>query len=214
MAYHIFEKVDEIVDADNLPQRTVVDVLRAFDGAVSLFSPALLLTHGGFDRDPVLEFAMRFPADQKDSAPFSVDLKADTPEVFFTKLGLSKLPGTKQLVNWDKRIYGIAASRAEECFSFLNGIAFSDLSRGFFASSFSYNLSIADPTCPAGTGRLDVKIFAVVSNLFVSILDNTAGDPPVARTIPLDSSAAALQLMQEKNILTNFTGVNPWAAGD
>lgn len=214
MAYRIFEKVDAVTNADNVCQRSVADVLSGFDGSVSLFTPALLMTHGGFDRDPVLEFASRFPADMADAVPFSIDLRADTDEFFFKKLGRLALPETKQIVNWDKRLYGIVASRAEDCFSFLNGIAFSDLSRGFFASSFSYDISIADPTSATGTGRLDVKIFAVVSNMFVSILDNTAGDPPVARTVPLDSSDSALKLMQRRNILTNFTGFNPWAAGE
>ena len=214
MAYRIFQKVDDVTHADSVAPRAVADVLRNFTGDVSLFTPALLVTYGGFDRDPVMEFAARFPAETQAAAPFCIDLKPTTDELFFQKLGVSKLPGTNELVNWDKRLYGITSARAEECFSFLNGIAFSDLSRGFFASSFSYPLSIADPTCALGKSRLDVKIFAVVSNMFVSILDATAGDPPVARTIPLDSSTAALKVMQERNLLTNFTGVNPWAAGE
>lgn len=214
MAYKIFQKVDDVTNADSVAPRAVADVLRNFNGDVLLFTPALLVTHGGFDRDPVMEFAARFPAETQDEAPFCIDLKASTHELFFQKLGSGKLPGTNETVNWDKRLYGITAARAEECFSFLNGIAFSDLSRGFFASSFSYELSIADPTCALGANRLDVKIFAVVSNMFVSILDATAGDPPTARTVPLDSSAAALKVMQDRNILTNFTGFNPWAAGE
>ena len=214
MAYRIFQKMDEVKDADSVARRSVADVLSGFDASISLFTPALLMTHGGFDRDPVFEFAARFPAASKDLAPFSIDLRADTSELFFKELGVSLLPGAKTQVNWNKRLYGIATEREEECFSFLNGIAFSDLSRGFFAGTFSYSLSIADPTSLTGDGRLDVKVFAVVSNMFVSVLDNTAGDPPIARTVPLSSSTAALKVMQDRNILTTFTGLNPWAAGD
>lgn len=153
-----------------VPRLCVSDALRGMKNEVRLFTPALLITHGGFDRDPVREFDARFPADTADLRPFVIDLQREH-EFFFRGLGVVRLDCHKKPINWDKRIYAIAASRAEECFEFLGGIAFSAPDRGYYANALSYDLKIKDPTSQI-VSSLDVKIFGVLASNFVAYIRN------------------------------------------
>lgn len=203
-----FRELDAVTNADNIVTRSCADVLRSFDRKIALFTPALLLTHGGFDRDPVTEFDARFPVESEDSRPFCIDLKADTDEFFFSGLGFRPQPGYPRPVNWDKRIYGIDATRQEECFAFLSGIAFSDPKTGFFASVFAYDMTIPDPTSWFNEA-LAVKVFGVISNKFITMLEKRLKGPPGVRQIPVPSSAAALGFLQQNGILSPFTENDP-----
>lgn len=203
-----FRELDAITNADRIATRSCADVLRGFDKKMSLFTPALLLTHGGFDRDPVTEFDARFPAESDDSRPFCIDLKADTGEFFFSGLGVHTLPGYPIPVNWDKRIYGIDKEREEECFAFLSGIAFSDPKTGFFASVFAYDLTIPDPTSWFNE-ILAVKVFGVISNKFITMLEKRLHGPAGVRQIPVPSATAALGFLQQNGILSPFTENDP-----
>lgn len=203
-----FRELDAITNADKIVTRSCADVLRSFEKKISLFTPALLLTHGGFDRDPITEFDARFPAESEDSRPFCIDLKADTNEFFFSGLGVHSLPGYPLPVNWDKRIYGIDKEREEECFAFLSGIAFSDPKTGFFASVFAYDLTTPDPTSWFNE-ILSVKIFGVISNKFITMLEKRLKGPPGVRQIPVPSSTAALGFLQQNGILSPFTETDP-----
>jgi hypothetical protein len=182
--------------------------LRGLNKQISLFTPALLLTSGRFDRDPVMEFDARFPAETVDLRPFCIDLKPDTGEVFFSGLGLHALPGRSRAVNWDKRLYGIAQQREEECFAFLSGIAFSDSKTGYFASTFSYDISIPDPTSKFNE-ILQVKVFGVISNQFIAMLEKKLVGPPVVRHVPVPNEKAALNFLQQNGVLSSFTGDDP-----
>lgn len=203
-----FRELDAVTNADKIATRSCADILRSFEKKIALFTPALLLTHGGFDRDPVTEFDARFPAESADSRPFCIDLKQDTNEFFFSGLGVHALPGYPLPVNWDKRIYGIDKAREEECFAFLSGIAFSEPKTGFFASVFAYDLTIPDPTSWFNE-MLAVKVFGVISNKFITMLEQRIKGPAGVRQIPVPSATAALGFLQQNGILSPFTENDP-----
>jgi|LakMenEpi03Aug12_release.lakeMendotaPanAssembly.Ray.scaffolds.fasta_scaffold183724_1 hypothetical protein len=201
-------ELDAITNADRIVTRSCADVLRGFSKKVALFTPALLLTHGGFDRDPVTEFDARFPVEDADSRPFCIDLKPDTNEFFFSGLGVRRLPGYPLPVNWDKRVYGVDKEREEECFAFLSGIAFSDPKTGFFASVFAYDITIPDPTSWFNE-TLVVKVLGVISNKFITMLEKRLTGPAGVRQIPVPSATAALGFLQQNGILSPFTENDP-----
>lgn len=165
-----FTEVEAVPGDFEVPRLCVSDALRGMKSEVRLFTPALLITHGGFDRDPVREFDARFPAETADARPFVIDLQRDH-EFFFRGLGVVGLDCHKKPINWDKRLYAIIESRAEECFEFLGGIAFSAPHRGYYANALSYDLTIKDPTSKTTAG-LTVKIFGVLANTFVAYMQN------------------------------------------
>jgi len=203
-----FTKVEVITDADEIATRSCAETLRGLNKQIALFTPALMITSGGFDRDPVLEFDARFPAESADLRPFCIDLKADTNEIFFSGLGLHRLPEKQRPVNWDKRIYGIAQQREEECFAFLSGIAFSDSKRNYFASTFAYDITIPDPTSRFNE-ILPVKVFGVISNQFIALLEKKLSGPPAVRHVPVPNERAALNFLQQNGILSSFDGNDP-----
>lgn len=203
-----FTRVDEITNADEISARSCSESLRVLNKQISLFTPALMMTSGKFDRDPVVEFDARFPAESVDLRPFCIDLKQDTNELFFSGLGTHVLPGRAKPVNWDKRLYGIAQSREEECFAFLSGIAFSNSKTGYFASTFAYDLAIPDPTSRFNE-ILQVKVFGVISNQFIAMLEKRTIGPPVVRHVPVPDEKAALNFLQQNGILSPFDGNDP-----
>lgn len=174
-----FTEVDPVSSDIVIPRLCVSDALRGMKNEVRLFTPALLVTHGRFDRDPVQEFDARFPADSPDKRPFVIDLTRER-EQFFTGLGVHAINNNSRPVNWDKRLYAIAADRAEECFNFIGGIAFSAPAENYYASVLSYDLQIKDPTAKI-TMPLDVKIFGVFANTFVVYIADTFVAPAVVR---------------------------------
>lgn len=208
----ICDKVDAVTNADSIASRSCSEVLHGLTKQISLFTPALLVTVGRFDRDPLVEFDARFPAESADLRPFGIDLKPHTNEMFFSGLGVHTIPGYKA-VNWDKRLYGIAQQREEECFAFLSGIAFSDIKQNYFASTFSYNLSIPDPTSKFNE-ILQVKVFGVISNQFIAMLDARVSGPPTLRQVPVPNETAALNFLQQNGVLSSFDGTNPLIARD
>ncbi|NDC55228.1 MAG: hypothetical protein EBZ69_00070 [Alphaproteobacteria bacterium] len=202
-----FKQIDDIRDAEPILRRSLSDVLNAREKPLALFTPALLITHGGFDRDPAFEFNARFPAESPDLKPFYTELQREE-EFFFRGLGRVALPGFAKPVAWDKRLYCIDASRAEECFSFIGGIAFSNPKTGMFASVFSYDTSIPDPTS-FSRQWLQVKIFGVVSNSFVVFLEERGMKPPQARRIDMSSASASVSFLRQKGLLSSFTEDDP-----
>jgi hypothetical protein len=178
-----FTEVAVVTSDFEVPRLCVSDALRGMKNEVRLFTPALLITHGGFDRDPVREFDARFPAEKAEARPFVIDLQRDH-EFFFRGLGVSGLDCHKRPINWDKRLYAISAERAEECFEFIGGIAFSDPHRGYYANALSYDLKIKDPTAKI-VSSLDIKIFGVLANTFVAYMQNDFVAPRAIR-VPIN----------------------------
>lgn len=197
-----FEEMLPITGADEIPRLSCSEALRNTGRKLKLFTPALLITHGGFDRDPVIEFDVRVPNEDKDQRPFAVDLTRGD-EKFFFGLGVTQLPGSRQPVNWDKRLYAIDERRAELCFAFIGGIAFSDPKVGLFANVMSYDLNIEDPTSRIGE-RLDVKIFGVMANKFTAFLQDNPFGAPIARSVGVTGNALPINLPR-----TNFFGQRP-----
>jgi hypothetical protein len=202
-----FTQVEHISAADDIARRSCADVLGERERPLVFFTPALLVTHGGFDRDPVIEFDSRFPAPSSDQRPFCVDLQREH-EVFFSGLGLAHLPGRTKPVNWDKRLYCIDAERAEDCFAFIGGIAFSDPKTGFFASVFSYDMVIQDPTSTRFQ-TLSVKVFGIAASDFVAFLETRLVGPPKARRIKMPNASASIGFLRQRNIVTNLTDEDP-----
>lgn len=196
-----FREVDAVTNADVIRQLSCAEALRQRGRPLRLFTPALLVTHGGFDRDPVQEFDARYdlPADKR---PFCVQLRRDN-ERFFEGLGTKPAQDARFPVAWDQRLYAIDDEFAEDCFGFLGGIAWSDPRTGMFASTMSYDLDIQDPTSRAGD-RLTVKVFGVLANKFVAYLHERPGQSPIARRVPFDGNALPAALPR-----TNLIGFAP-----
>lgn len=195
-----FTEVESLSNDVEVPRLCVSDALRGMQHEVRLFTPALLVTHGGFDRDPVREFDARFPAERADERPFVIDLQRDD-EFFFRGLGVVGLSCHKRPPNWDKRLYAIVSSRADECFEFLNGIAFSDPKRGYYASVMSYDLKIKDPTTKIQT-VLDVKIFGVLANSFIAYIADSF-DTPRAVKVPVGAGFNISNFVPTDGLLVN-----------
>ena len=202
-----FSEIAAITSADAVQTLSIFDALQRREKPVALFTPALLFTHSEFDKDPVIEFDARFPAETADMRPFCVELfKAH--EFFFRGIGIKPLPGTTRPVNWDKRLYCIDQSRAEECFSFLGGIAFSNPKTGVFAQTFSQEVTIADPTSPGLISVLSVTVFGVMTNAYTVFMAEDTRTPTVRKI------KTALNSALPKNILlagirSGFTGEDP-----
>jgi hypothetical protein len=202
-----FRQIDAVTAADDITRLSCADVLNQREQPVALFTPALLVTHGGFDRDPVIEFDALFPADAKEDRPFYTELQRDH-EFFFAGLGSKPFIAGRRPINWDKRLYCISKSRAEECFGFIAGIAFSDPKKGFFASVFSYDIRIPDPTSFRNQ-FLEVTVFGVLANTFVATLEPQLNKPAIARKIHMATPNAGIEFLAAKKIVTVFDGTDP-----
>lgn len=202
-----FTNVENVVGADAIPTLSCADALRQNENPVTLFTAALLFTRGGFDRDPIVEFDARFPADAEDLRPFCVNLSKDH-ERFFSGFGVMPAPGKKRPVNWDQRLYCIDQRRKEECFEFLGGIAYSNPAAGIFANTFSQDLAISDPTSKTGQ-VLDVTVFGVMSNLFVVYLEPQLTGPPVVRKVSMSQPHLIPRAIYNAGIMGGFTGEDP-----
>jgi hypothetical protein len=200
-------EIDPVTHAEDIAAVSFADILNQRAQPVALFTPALLITHGGFDRDPVVEFNALCPAASADLKPFVVDLKKDH-ERFFVGLGGTALPGKKTVVDFDKRLYAIAASRAEECFEFLGGIAFSDPRTQFFAQTCSYTIDVPDPTSKRQQ-FLSVRVFGVVASNFVALLQPRLTQPPIAIKTSLTTTAEKSAFLRRAGIVGVFDGIDP-----
>ena len=202
-----FREIEAVTGADAVQTLSISDALQRRDAPVALFTPALLFTHSDFDKDPVVEFDARFPADSADLRPFCVAL-SKSDEFFFRGMGTRPAPGKSRPVNWDKMLYGIDQTRAEECFSFLGGIAFSNPKTGVFAQTFSQEVSVVDPTARGLARTLSVTVFGVMANAYTVFMSDKSV-PPVVQKIRL-----SLQHQIPKDILiagirSGFTGEDP-----
>jgi hypothetical protein len=207
-----FTNVESIVGAENVPTLSIADALQQRESPVSLFTAALLFTRGGFDRDPVIEFDARFPAEQPDLRPFCIDVRKDH-EFFFRGMGMMPAPGKSKPVCWDKRLYGIDATRAEECFSFLGGIAYSNPKVGLFAQSFNQPVFVRDPTSITPS-FLSVTVFGVMSNRFVAFMAEHPGGTPVVRCVAATDQHLLPPSIQLAGLSSGFTGEDPLTMRD
>jgi hypothetical protein len=207
-----FREVDVISGADAIPVISFTDAISQRDNPVVLFTPALLFTHGGFDRDPVIEFDARFPAESSNLRPFCIDLTRDR-EFFFKGFGNLPAPSRQKIINWDKRVYGIAAERKEECFEFLGGIAFSNPKTGVFANTFSHVIHVTDPTSRSGQ-VLDITVFGVMSNVAIVYVEQRLKGPGIVRSVSMKAYNAIPKSIREAGLPGGFTGEDPLSMRD
>jgi hypothetical protein len=204
---HILHELDPVTYAEDIVSVSCADILGHRDRPVALFTPALMLTHGGFDRDPVVEFNALCPAERPDLKPFVVDLKKEH-ERFFEGLGSVVLPGRKTATDFDRRLYAIDTERAADCFAFLGGIAFSHPKTNFFAQTCVYDIKIPDPTSKRHQ-TLNVTVFGVVATGFVALLQARPMRPAIALKADIASPAAKSAFLQQCGIIGLFDGVDP-----
>lgn len=212
---HTFTELDAVTNADNITVISCAEILRRREKPVVLFTPALLFTRCGFDRDPMVEFNAYMPAPSSDLRPFCADLTKDS-EWFFSGLGIMPAPGSTTPINWDKRLYLIDETRASECFGFLSGIAYSNPKTNLFASTFAYDIVIPDPTSRLRE-TLQVKVFGVIGNTFVAYLDYdrfSLHSVPTVRVIHTHAPQLVLNSITGKQIETTFTGDDPLTMRD
>ncbi|NDD53100.1 hypothetical protein EBZ39_04335 [bacterium] len=202
-----FVQIDEVIGADSIAPLSCADAFSRREHPLVLFTGALLFTHGGFDRDPVIEFDARFPAESKDLRPFFVDLARDK-ERFFFGFGVMPAPNRPQAVNWDKRLYCIDHRRKEECFEFLGGIAYSNQHTHVFASSFMQTVLIPDPTSRTGQ-TLEVHVAGVMSNKFVVYVEPQFNGPAVARRVSTAHSHLIPPSIYKAGLMAGFNGKDP-----
>jgi len=208
----VFRQVENITGADPVAALSCSEALRRRGNSLLLFTPALLFTHGGFDRDPVIEFDARIPAESRDLRPFCIDVLKDH-EFFFKGLGSRPAPGRQQTTNWDKRLYCIHESRKEECFGFLGGIAFSDPKRGLFAQSFSHDILIRDPTSRFNE-TLSVTVFGVRTNTRIFFMQTSARGLGAVRTVDTTLGLNAPAAIVAASRVSGFTGEDPLTMRD
>lgn len=202
-----FVKIDEVTDADAIAPLSCADAFNQRENPLALFTAALLFTHGGFDRDPVIEFDARFPAETQDLRPFFVDLARDH-ERFFAGFGVMPAPGRQRPVNWDKRLYCIDQRRKDECFEFLGGIAYSNPAAGLFASSFMQTVTVPDPTSRTGQ-TLEINVVGVMSNQFVVYAETQLNAPAVARRVSTAQPHLIPHSIYQAGIMSGFNGKDP-----
>jgi hypothetical protein len=193
-----FRKVENVTDVYSAPSIALSDVLRQRGQAFFLFTPAFLLTHSEFDRDPVVE---------KDKMPFCVDLQRGD-ERFFSGLGATQLPGKKKAVNWDRRLYCIDASRKDDCVSFISGIIFSNPKSGAFGSAFYYDMTINDPTARVHS-ELQIGVFGVRTNKNVAFLMPRMCAPAVVNVVPIAKLFLCPPAVIEACALSSQLSTNP-----
>ena len=206
MAKAILHELSPVTGADDIAALSCADILNKREQPVVLFTPALLVTHGNLDRDPVMEFNALHPAESADLKPFAVDLRKDR-EQFFEGLGVAIIPGKPRPINFDKRLYAIDKSRAEECFEFFSSISFSDPRTGFFAQTSSYEIVIPDPTSKLQQ-TLNVQVFGVVANDFVALLQARPFLPAKAMKLHITPENKSL-FLQSRGIVGVFDGIDP-----
>jgi hypothetical protein len=152
----------QIAQADTLKERvsvagiTRLDELYERKGEVVCFTPGLLVTIGRFPFDPVREFATRFPA-SKDQQPFCLALPPTAP-AFFYNIGISDIAG--DIIDWNRRIYGITKARAKLCFDFLGGIGIHG--GDHFASSAQHEIRLPDPLSRFERKTIPLHVFGVL----------------------------------------------------
>lgn len=182
-----FHELDNVTDDYVAPAAAVSDVLCGQDDRFFLFTPALITTHSEFDRDPVVEFVIRSDLSGA-TLPFCVDLRKDR-EFFFSGLGIKSLPGKSKVVDWDKRLYCVDSSVKNLCIDFIAGIVFSNPRSATFGSVFYYDIPVVDPTS-AALATINVGVFGVRTNKYISFLAPQLSGVATAVTLPADQLAA------------------------
>lgn len=167
--------------AEQVPERhTLGDMAR--DGYV-FFSYALILTHGHFNRDPLVEWLSNRPGLDKDLHPHTIICKRPV----FQGLPSTRING--QLRHWNHEISCIRKESWEDCRDFIGSIAILDREKKFYARLLMHELKIVDPVAMASKilteiPTLDIFVFCVSSTTSFTWL-KPAVDPPRTFAYPI-----------------------------
>lgn len=171
-------QAEQIKDAEPVSRATKLHELYERLGDVICFTPAILVVVGKLPVDPVREFVARFPAANKDDRPFCLALPPTAPP-FFNGLGATDLNG--ELIDWDRRLYGISRAGAENCFSFLGGVGV--YGADYFASAAEHEIQLPDPLSLFVRKTIPVRVFGVLSGDSIFYLaEHPTGQPYLSRT--------------------------------
>lgn len=169
---HVEESRDLPPVASKAPARTLQDLT----GEFVLFTPALIVTHARFDRDPVAVFSQQRSPEESPSA-----INSQRP--FF-----QDLPSTP--IKWNNRLYMIRKDLWEECRDFIARMVISDPKTQLYSEIGFGDLIIVDPLALALRPAADelptvsISTFCVTTNKFFAGL-SPAIDPPRTRAFPL-----------------------------
>lgn len=140
----------------------LVDLLAEF----RFFTPALLVTHGLWDRDPVAEFI------QDNPGPGSYIKAIDfTLGPLFQGLGKKSIPvlhkrRKKELVDWDRRLYMVPTEWLPLLQNWLEGCVMCSQPHKYYCRPFSFDLTVLDlpaiklkPVLPESVPSVPIRAF-------------------------------------------------------
>jgi hypothetical protein len=207
------ESVSKVVtDGEPVAVEAVPQTLGALSRELRFFTPALIMTHGFFDRDPLYEFNSRHYNPDPDMRPFAADL--DLP--MFQGLPVTSLwqpaPALPAPVDWNRRIYGIHASRFEELDTFLCGLFIINRGRSEVVAVRSHVLQVVDVTAlsqqvciPDALPQVFITVYCVSTNKrFVYM--KPAMHPPITQAYPVIDSPQPALLQQAQAVLGDICG--------
>lgn len=141
------------------------DTLTDMSRELEFFTPALMVTAGGFDRDPVVEYLKFRNVQDPALAPFFIDYARP----FFEGFGVGLL--LDRVINWNHRLYAIRRELWADFRDTLAGMAWADQKRRTYTRSCFHELEIVDETLMHKKGEilpglpmLTITVFAVSSN--------------------------------------------------
>lgn len=145
------------VGTESLPS-TFQELSKHFE----FFTPALMMTKGGFDRDPLTEYVISYSPN--DEATPNI---LDHDEAFFANMGHTAING--DFVEWDRRIYVIPRQHWQALRDFISSIAWSNPADKSFTRVHFREHEILDPIASKRGGVLTkaptfpVTVFGVSS---------------------------------------------------
>lgn len=134
-------KVDRVqleTKAEQAEAQAVQDhTLTTLSAHFEFFTPGVLYAGSSFDRDAVAEFNWQYPA-EPDQQPFMIE----SAMPYFRGLGVRAMCGG--LVDFDRRLYGIAKARWPFLRDTLGGIVMYDPRKNFYARVAYHTVTIVD----------------------------------------------------------------------
>ncbi len=179
--------------------------LKEMSAELRYFTPALIITHGRFDRDPLYEFNNRHWNPDPNLRPFAIDL----PRPVFQHLGITLLgrfeTGCQERVNWNHRLYAIHHSRFEELQKFVCSISFTDPFSKRFVTTGAHVLEIVDVTSLGVMAAADelptihVTVFCISTN-YEFVYMHPAIDPPRTRAYAINKPPSPEVILQAQAV--------------
>lgn len=172
------------------PEQTLTELGRE----LKFFTPALLMTHGYFDRDILLAFIAQNPHDDPNMQPIAADI--DYP--LFQGLRHTRLGN--EIVDWNRRLYMLHESRFELLTRFMLSVSVKDPVRKRLLKIEAHWLPIVDvlamPKIFAGElPMVSITVFCINSNAgFVRMLP--AANPPLTKPYPSVEPAQAAMIRE------------------